>query len=95
MKTIHKFPLQLGTGVTTLIKVPRYAELAAVGLDTTGVPVVWVKLDTDKPFIDELQVTTVYTGHPIPPDKHLCYKDTFHVGSLTYHVFYSVVTSIK
>lgn len=94
MKTIHKFPIQVGSDITTIIKVPRFAELLDVGLDANGVPVAWVKLNTAKPLIDELHITTVYTGSALPPDSSLLYKSRFILEGLIHHAFYTTVTSI-
>jgi hypothetical protein len=86
MRTVHKFPFREESNITIING--GDPKVLHVGVDPTGdksLPTVWVELDPhDK--VDQLMLTFIGTGHPVPADG-------LHVGSvvtpvgLVWHIY--------
>lgn len=83
MNTIYKYPIQITDEQE--IRIPYDYEVIHAGLDPSGEPCIWVKVDTD--FSDtRLSVFVVGTGNPIPSDASK-YVGSFIKGPFVWHVF--------
>jgi len=87
MKTIHKYRLSIADHQT--IQIPYGSEVVHIGLDTSGTPCVWARVETEEPMA-ERQFWIVGTGQPQPEfPANTCtdYLGTFVQDQFVWHVY--------
>lgn len=82
MKTVLKFPIAITD--CQIVRMPQGAQIIHVGLDPTGRPCVWAKVETTCPVIERALFVTG-TGHEVPDGAvHL---GSFNQESFVWHVW--------
>ncbi len=82
MISIWKFNLAL-TDAPTHISMPNVAEFCSCGIDPSGCPAIWMKVETTASS-EVRQFLIRGTGHEIPPCEN--YLGTFFDGAFVWHV---------
>jgi hypothetical protein len=84
MKTIYKYPIKT-TGCQEIL-MPSGAEPIHAGLDPSGQPCVWAKVDDDR----KREIVNIYivgTGNPMP-DDNVAHVGSFVQNCFVWHVFW-------
>lgn len=87
MRTVYKYPIRIVD--VQIIKIhkckTRHPELLKVGLDPSGNPCIWARVDPDELQTYPLPIYITGTGHSVP--EYYEYFDSFNQGELVWHVF--------
>ena len=75
---IFKYPLHVTD--QQIVQMPACSKIIHAGLDPTGCPCLWAKVDPDEKNNKDVIVRIVGTGHDVPPN-------TLHVGSFVQNPF--------
>jgi hypothetical protein len=85
MITIYKYPIKIEDEQTIIM--PYGAELMHAGLDPSGVPCLWARVDTTNP-LHPITILIRGTGHEIAEkDKYASHFASFNQGPFMWHVF--------